>query len=376
MRSIAHYGSVGLLLVLLQTGAWAGTTVFFESSQMATLVATGTTTDTISCEGYVFTYTRDKLFTGGVGLTNPVGRSVRVPWPDGVEAQYVTAGPQPTKASITIRRVDGALFDLTSFTAKLLANAGAGRAIEIIPLLNGEEPLNDPLYFDVSGNYGMSFSYDTSPNYLGSTALLTQYDAYKINLTLDYALTALTLDSAVADPNHPPTEITVTAASVLENEPVDTVVGTFSTIDPDVGDTFTYAFVGGTGSADNGYFTISGSDLLTAASFNFEIRNNYSIRVETTDQGGLSTQRVFSIQVLDADEPPPQLAAPPLIDPQGVIIQWAGQANHHYTLHVSTNLMEGFVVLASNLPAAPILNTYTDAAATVDFRCWKISTEP
>ena len=345
MRLLANYGSVALLLVLLQAGARAGTTVFFDSSQMASVVATGATSDTISCEGYEFTYTRDKLFTGGVGLTNPIGRSVRVPWPDGVEAQYVTAGPQPTKASITIRRVDGALFDLTSFTAKLLANAGAGRAIEIIPLLNGEEPLNDPLYFDVSGNYGMSFSYDTSPNYLGSTAQLTQFDAYKINLTLDFALTALTLDSAVANPNHPPTEIEVTAASVLENEPVDTVVGTFSTIDPDFGDTFTYALVGGTGSADNDLFTISGSDLLTAASFNFEIRNNYSIRVETTDQGGLSTQRVFSIQILDADEPPPQLAAPPLIDPQGVIIQWVGQANHRYTLHVSTNLMEGFAVL-------------------------------
>lgn len=92
--------------------------------------------------------------------------------------------------------MDGGLFDLTSFTAKLLANAGAGRAIEIVPLLNGEEPLNDPLYFDVSGNYGMEFSYDTSPNPNGSTAELVNYDTYKIRLTLDYALTALTLSDA------------------------------------------------------------------------------------------------------------------------------------------------------------------------------------
>ena len=376
MRSISIYRSVALLLVIAPLGTRAGTTVFFDSGQVASLVATGTTSDTISCEGYVFTYTRDKLFTGGVGLTNPIGRSVRVPWPDGVEAQYVTAGPQPTKASITIRRVDGALFDLTSFTAKLLANAGAGRAIEIVPLLGGEEPLNDPLYFDVSGSYGMSFSYDASPNYLGSTALLTQYDAYKINLTLDYALTALTLDSAAPNPNHLPTDLEISAASVLENEPVDTVVGTFSTIDPDSGDTFTYALVGGAGSTDNGLFTIVGGELLAAASFNLELQSSYSIRVETMDQGGLSTQRVLSIQVLDVDEPPPQLAASPIIAPEGVILQWASQANHRYTLHVSTNLLEGFVVLASNLPAAPILNTYTDAVSVVGFRCWKISTEP
>ena len=180
-----------MLACLLPHAAAAIVTVYFNPDQVATPEVTGITSDTISCQGYLFTYTRDKLFTGGG--PEPVGRGVRVPWPDGVEAQYVTAGPNPTKACIEVRRVDGGVFDLTSFTAQLLANAGAGRAIEIVPLLNGEEPLPDPLYFDVSGNYGMSFSYDTSPNPWGSTAGLVNYDTYKINLTLDYALTALTL---------------------------------------------------------------------------------------------------------------------------------------------------------------------------------------
>ena len=173
-------------------------TVYFSPDQVAVLEEEGITSDTISCEGYLFTYTRDKLFTGGGG--EPIGRPVRVPWPEGIEAQYVTAGPNPTKAEIFVRRVDGGLFDLTSFTARLLANAGAGRAIEIVPFLDGEEPLNDPLYFDVSGSYGMEFSYDTSPNPNGSTAELVDYDAYKITLTLDFALTALTLtdDSTVS----------------------------------------------------------------------------------------------------------------------------------------------------------------------------------
>lgn len=179
------------LLFLLPAAAPAVVTVYFDPSQVATLLEEGVTSDTIACQGYLFTYTRDKLFTGGTGQV--IGRGVRIPWPDGLEAQYVTEGPNPTKASIKVRRQDGGVFDLTSFTAHLLANAGAGRAIEIVPLLGGQELLPDPLSFDVSGNYGMEFSYDTSPNPLGSTAALVNYDAYKINLTLDYALTALTL---------------------------------------------------------------------------------------------------------------------------------------------------------------------------------------
>ena len=178
----------------------ATTTVFFDSSQVAVDVASGVTSDTISSSGYLFTYTRDKLFTGGIGMTEPIGRPVRVPWPQGVEAQAVTTPPPGVtnyKARIRLQRVDGDVFDMTAFTAKLLANTvGTGGSIEIMPLLNGEDAFSDPLYFDASGIAGNTFSYDTTPNYLGSTALLTGFDRYDINLFVDFALTSLTLNSA------------------------------------------------------------------------------------------------------------------------------------------------------------------------------------
>jgi hypothetical protein len=187
---------------ILAGPARAVTTVFFDAAQTTNLVSSGTTSDTISSEGYLFTYTRDKLFTGGT--SEIIGRPVRVQWPDGLEAQYVTT--TTNKATIKVSRVDGAVFDLTAFSAKLLANPGAGRAIEIVPLLNGEEPLNDPLVFDVSsGYYGTVHSFDTTtPSYIGSTAALTNYDAYKITLTLDFALTALTVvDASIPPPPDP-----------------------------------------------------------------------------------------------------------------------------------------------------------------------------
>ena len=191
--------AAAMLLCWLYGTAQGATVVFFNEAQIATPVASGGTWDTISSNGYLFTYTRDKLFTGGIG-PDPIGRTVRVPWPEGVEAQAVTTPPPGVtdyKARLTLQRVDSEVFDLTAFTAKLLANtAGAGADIEIMPKLQGEEGFNDPIYFNASGYYGSSFSYDTTPNYWGSTALLTGFDEYVITLYVDYALTALTLEGA------------------------------------------------------------------------------------------------------------------------------------------------------------------------------------
>src|SRR5262249_6787077 len=47
-----------------------------------------------------------------------------------------------------------------------------------------------------------------------------------------------------------------------------------------------------------------GDQLKTAASFNFEAKSSYSIRVRSTDAGGLSTEKVFTISVSNVNEPP------------------------------------------------------------------------
>ncbi len=188
-------GVMGVCMLLVSAGAAALTTTFFNAAQVASPVSTDTTSETISSEGYLFTYTRDNLFTGGIGLTTPIGRQVRVPWPDGVEAQAVTVGPVGP-AQVGIKRVDGAVFDLMAFSFELLANTGgAGASIEVMPKLNGEDALNDPVALDATGYYSSSFSY--APSLLG-------YDAYQFSLYVDFALTGLTLaDASVAGP--PPT---------------------------------------------------------------------------------------------------------------------------------------------------------------------------
>jgi hypothetical protein len=59
--------------------------------------------------------------------------------------------------------------------------------------------------------------------------------------------------------NDPPTDISLSNSTVAESQPVGTAVGTFSTADPNPGDTHTYSLVAGTGDADNGSFTIVGN---------------------------------------------------------------------------------------------------------------------
>ncbi|PKN86556.1 MAG: hypothetical protein CVU46_07375 [Chloroflexi bacterium HGW-Chloroflexi-8] len=105
--------------------------------------------------------------------------------------------------------------------------------------------------------------------------------------------------------NESPTDITLSSSTVAENSAINTVVGTLSSSDPDTGDIFIYTLVDGTGGTDNDSFNIiSGNSLVTLAVFDFETKPSYSIRIRTTDQGGLYYEEAFTITVSDENESP------------------------------------------------------------------------
>lgn len=108
----------------------------------------------------------------------------------------------------------------------------------------------------------------------------------------------------VTDVNEPPTGLLLSPAAVDENQPPPAAVGAFSTPDPDLGDPHVYTLVAGAGSTNNGEFTISGNALATAVSFDHETQPTRSIRVRTTDGGGLFVESQFTITVNDVNEPP------------------------------------------------------------------------
>jgi|GEM_PF-6681038 len=107
----------------------------------------------------------------------------------------------------------------------------------------------------------------------------------------------------VTDVNEAPRAVRLAGGTINENMPAGTVVGRFSTVDPDRNELFTYTLVSGRGGRDNAAFAIRDGQLVATESFNFEMRQSYSIRVRATDRGGLSVERVFVIRVRDVAEP-------------------------------------------------------------------------
>ncbi|RMF67187.1 MAG: hypothetical protein D6742_08175, partial [Cyanobacteria bacterium J069] len=104
--------------------------------------------------------------------------------------------------------------------------------------------------------------------------------------------------------NQAPTAIALSTTTVDENVPIGTSIGTFATIDPNTSDTHSYTLVTGTGSADNASFEIVGNQLRLRVSPDFETKNSYTIRVRTTDNGGLTFEQTFAITVRDLPEAP------------------------------------------------------------------------
>ena len=103
--------------------------------------------------------------------------------------------------------------------------------------------------------------------------------------------------------NDAPTNLALGGQAILPGQPLGTVIAELESSDPDSGNTFTYSLVAGVGDSDNSAFQIVGNQLRSNAVFNAVSRNSYSIRLRTTDQGGLSYEQPVTITVAAAALP-------------------------------------------------------------------------
>ncbi|XZE32750.1 cadherin domain-containing protein [Pirellulaceae bacterium SH501] len=166
--------------------------------------------------------------------------------------------------------------------------------------LLGTATFPDNLHFSIVGNEirtASVFDFETKSEYVVQVRTTDLGGlSYSIPLTV-----------RIRDVNDPPSDIGLSSDVVVENSPVGQVIGKLNTFDPDSGDTFVYSLVTGTGSADNGAFSIVGDELRAAASFNFEARSSYSIRVASIDNSGGRIEKAFTVRIADAPESPTTL---------------------------------------------------------------------
>ncbi len=99
--------------------------------------------------------------------------------------------------------------------------------------------------------------------------------------------------------NTPPADIHLSSQSFAENQASGTEVAVITATNEEAGDTLTYSLTAGTGDTDNASFTITGDRLFSAEVFNYEVKNQYNIRLRVEDGTGHAYEEAFIITVAD-----------------------------------------------------------------------------
>jgi hypothetical protein len=107
-------------------------------------------------------------------------------------------------------------------------------------------------------------------------------------------------DIVVAVANRAPSKIFLSNTSPLENQ---TFVGNLTATDPDILDPLTYSIVSGFGDAAS--FQVVGNNALHFVTApNYEVKNQYSVKLRVTDSSDAYYDEVFTINVVDANDAP------------------------------------------------------------------------
>lgn len=146
------------------------------------------------------------------------------------------------------------------------------------------------------------------------TGTPTNDDVGSVNITItatdpDGASVTDNIVLTVLNVNDTPTDLSVSALAIAENSATGTMIGSLSSTDVDAGDSFTYTLVAGSGSDNNNLFDISNGELVSAGAIDFESAATLSIRLKTTDSGGASYEKIFTVAVSDVNEAPTALAS-------------------------------------------------------------------
>jgi hypothetical protein len=172
-------------------------------------------------------------------------------------------------------------------------------------------------------------------------------------------------------------QITLSASNIDESLPAGSVIGTFALA---AGGTGTFSLVTGTGGDNNAQFAIEGTSLKSASTFDFETRDNYSIRVRSST----GVEEIFIIRVRNTADAPIITSAVPApgtitcsLDSIISIAVSATDQEHPASSLVSAWTLDGKPV---TMPVAPdkdgqhsLVYSVTNGQTTPVTRSWTLS---
>jgi alpha-tubulin suppressor-like RCC1 family protein len=210
---------------------------------------------------------------------------------------------------ITVLNVNEAPTSLTLNNAAISENAGANASVGAFSttdpdagdaftysLVTGDGDADNSLFQIVGGQLQAvgSLDFEAAPT---RTVRVRSTDAGGLFVEQAFVITVQNINEA-------PTALTLNNAAINEKAGANASVGSFSTTDPDAGDAFSYSLVSGAGDADNSLFQIAGGQLQAIGSLDFEAAPTRTVRVRSTDAGGLFVEQSFVITVLNVNEAP------------------------------------------------------------------------
>ncbi|MGN7884186.1 beta strand repeat-containing protein, partial [Ensifer sp. 22460] len=209
-----------------------------------------------------------------------------------------------------------AIGDGTTFVNVEHVQITGGSGDDVITTLDG----NDQLYggdgddtFDAGGGNNTIFG-DAGADTVKLTGMLSDYqisvltatdvqlfDLRSSTYTAAYSVESFAFSDGIRTFSqliHSPTSLALSAAQVAENSAQGTVVGTFSSTDPDSGDTLAYTLVDDAG----GLFALSGDQLVVNGALDFETASSHQITARVTDGSGNTYDKVFTIGIADIED--------------------------------------------------------------------------
>ena len=202
--------------------------------------------------------------------------------------------------TITIVNRENRPTDIQLSASVVAENAPAGTVVGQLSATGGDGPysyrvLNNETRFAINEANQLvtttPFDFETAPEVTITIEASNADGPFEKDFTI-----------TITNQPEPPSDITLSSDQIEENQPAGTVVGILN-IEGGQGNA-TYTLV--PGNNDNNQFVIEGNELRSNASFDFETKSSYTVRIRATSDGAIG--KTFTINVINIVEPPTNIS--------------------------------------------------------------------